>query len=120
MEVGGLECGAGPGAPASALYTLLAQIDARWPLRKRRTLDGMESYKALRLTEDERVNGPARLGPNIVALSFVLRADPRVEKTEILKPGGMSSLSPTCGSSPGPARRRRTRARGICRRSVPR
>ena len=51
--------------------------------------DGLESYEhrsALRISEDARMNGPHRMGPDIVALSFVLRADPRVERTEIQKP----------------------------------
>ena len=84
-------------AGRAALDTLLDQIDARWPLRKRGVHDGLvseaqhtgflryEPRTTLWISEDNGTNGATPLGPNILALLYVLRADPRTETTEIVK-----------------------------------
>ncbi len=83
-------------AETTALGTLLAQIDDGWPLRFRGSHDGLlsemrggyfkEPRRALRISEDNRMNGPYAMGPNILTLLYLLRTDPRVESTEIEQP----------------------------------
>jgi hypothetical protein len=75
-----------------ALITLLRQIDAAWPGRRRGASDGLlvdagDSRVTLRITLDKRI-------PYVTQLLAAVRADPRAdtENTKILQPGAFNSV----------------------------
>ena len=78
-----------PGDASAALTALARQIDRRYPDRAKGRQDGMQVHKgryALAITDDKSVLPP--LG----VLADVLRADPRVERAEILTPDFWNAL----------------------------